>query len=329
MNKIQYPENWKELYLKIFSDDLKILQQQWRLLRKNNPELKKLPQRIRTILTANFSKLTDMFFDFNKLPQKVKKCFLTEENGKKQRYINIFDYKKYSNRIAKFFYEHSCEMNIHSCFYCDIHTIGKYSKEVNDREKTYWRTFDLDHFFPQKQCPILALSLQNFIPSCQICNSRVKGSTELLKFYGIKKMSEGQQKGLLKMISPTSENYNFNNNATIIVLPKKGFDKKISFLNNIKSYRIIIDSTINYYHEIKAFRLQPRYNSIPILSEALSILDLRQKFPLAKIKEIQQILNKSKKYNISIQEIEETIFRKEYDKKRKSTLIKLKLDLLE
>lgn len=32
----------------------------------------------------------------------------------------------------------------------------------------------MDHFYPKTEYPFLALSLYNFIPSCQICNSRFK-----------------------------------------------------------------------------------------------------------------------------------------------------------
>lgn len=33
----------------------------------------------------------------------------------------------------------------------------------------------MDHFYPKSLYPFLALSLYNFIPSCQVCNSRFKG----------------------------------------------------------------------------------------------------------------------------------------------------------
>jgi hypothetical protein len=42
-----------------------------------------------------------------------------------------------------------------------------------DNKKT---ATDLDHFFPQSKYPFLSLSLYDFIPSCQICNSRFKGN---------------------------------------------------------------------------------------------------------------------------------------------------------
>ena len=60
-------------------------------------------------------------------------------------------------------------MEIEVCPYCQRNYISSY--EENNSKKT---TADLDHFYPKSLYPFLALSLYNFIPSCQICNSRFK-----------------------------------------------------------------------------------------------------------------------------------------------------------
>lgn len=65
------------------------------------------------------------------------------------------------------------EMNICVCPYCDRQYITNYHED--NQKKT---TADLDHYYPQSKYPYFALSLYNFIPSCQICNSRMKGSKE-------------------------------------------------------------------------------------------------------------------------------------------------------
>lgn len=64
-------------------------------------------------------------------------------------------------------------MGIEVCPYCQRNYITNYEKD--DEERT---TGDLDHFYPKSLYPFLALSLYNFIPSCQICNSRFKGSKD-------------------------------------------------------------------------------------------------------------------------------------------------------
>lgn len=63
-------------------------------------------------------------------------------------------------------------MGVRVCPYCNRNYITNYKKKDNKSEFT---TADLDHFYPQSKYPLLALSLYNFIPSCQICNSRMKG----------------------------------------------------------------------------------------------------------------------------------------------------------
>ncbi|GFN32168.1 hypothetical protein [Paenibacillus xylaniclasticus] len=57
------------------------------------------------------------------------------------------------------------------CPYCNRQFITYYWKNKKQR---YHTTADLDHFYPKSQFPLFSLSLYNFVPSCQICNSRFK-----------------------------------------------------------------------------------------------------------------------------------------------------------
>ena len=65
-------------------------------------------------------------------------------------------------------------IGIEICPYCQRNYISSY--EENNIKKT---TADLDHFYPKSLYPFLSLSLYNFIPSCQICNSRFKGNKDV------------------------------------------------------------------------------------------------------------------------------------------------------
>ena len=68
-------------------------------------------------------------------------------------------------------------LGLTTCPYCNRQYITDYIDEndgvkyENDGVKS---TADLDHFYPKKYYPLFALSLFNFIPSCQVCNSRMK-----------------------------------------------------------------------------------------------------------------------------------------------------------
>lgn len=318
MRKINYPKNWRQEYWNIFSsEDKKDLQDSWKILRQKYSELAIFPKKVRRIICADFPKITDWYFEYIKHVSDVE---LIEELKK------VFCYSNFRDKIASFFYNRISQMNIYSCFYCDIHPIGKY--EANET-KTY-RTFDVDHFYENAQCPVLALSVKNFVPSCQICNSRVKGKRDLFEFYNLNdpNMSVDEKKKIIYRIAPISAGCDFDNKMHIYVFPKKGFAEKFGFLDNINSYKIHISSDKDYNNHIYAFKLTERYNSVSILSEALSILDLKRKFPIVKIQEIKKLLEKEQRF-ITEEQIEELIFRKNFDETRHSNLLKLKKDLLE
>ena len=98
-----------------------------------------------------------------KKPDKEKK-----ELDKKRKKLDEDEEKKWSRHKLLFL------MGIEVCPYCQRNYISNY--EENNGKKT---TADLDHFYPKSDYPFLALSLYNFIPSCQICNSRFKGNKDV------------------------------------------------------------------------------------------------------------------------------------------------------
>lgn len=90
----------------------------------------------------------------------------------------IYKFNIEINKIIKYEYLDSklrhkiiTSSNITVCPYCNRQYISWFHYE-NNYKKT---TADLDHFYPKSSFPLLALSLYNFVPSCQICNQRFKG----------------------------------------------------------------------------------------------------------------------------------------------------------
>lgn len=57
------------------------------------------------------------------------------------------------------------------CPYCNRQYITTWKPEKGEHRTTA----DLDHYYNKSDYPLFSLSLFNFIPSCQICNSRMKG----------------------------------------------------------------------------------------------------------------------------------------------------------
>ena len=86
----------------------------------------------------------------------------------------LFSYDKFPNHTGEWNRHKLLSlMEIEVCPYCQRNYISNF--EENDDKRT---TADLDHFYPKSLYPFLALSLYNFIPSCQICNSRFKGTKD-------------------------------------------------------------------------------------------------------------------------------------------------------
>lgn len=59
-------------------------------------------------------------------------------------------------------------LGVRTCPYCNRNYITPYGPKGNKS------TADLDHFYQKKKYPLFALSLFNFVPSCSVCNSRLK-----------------------------------------------------------------------------------------------------------------------------------------------------------
>lgn len=66
-------------------------------------------------------------------------------------------------------------LNIKTCPYCNRNWLTT-SLNKNSKSVLY---FDVDHYFPKADNPWLAISFYNLIPSCTICNQRIKRDDEL------------------------------------------------------------------------------------------------------------------------------------------------------
>lgn len=87
----------------------------------------------------------------------------------------IFDYDKFSSKknLVYSTYDLAHKLNINTCTYCN----RMYTKTVIKPQKLTRPEFD--HWFAKSRYPLLALSFYNLIPSCNICNSSIKGSNEM------------------------------------------------------------------------------------------------------------------------------------------------------
>ena len=88
----------------------------------------------------------------------------------------VFDYSYLSRGEDYNSYTLTENLDVRVCTYCNrMYTIT----QRKNRNHKYGRLMNpqLDHWFPQSKYPFLQISFYNLIPSCEICNSRVKNST--------------------------------------------------------------------------------------------------------------------------------------------------------
>lgn len=143
---------------------------------KNN-SVKKYEELLKKIKDKgkNFVIEKELFLGYNhkELLELIKKLKNTDISDDYLPH-NLFSYDKFPNHTGKWNRHKLLSLiGIEVCPYCQRNYISSF-EENNDKRTTA----DLDHFYPKSLYPFLALSLYNFIPSCQICNSRFKGSKD-------------------------------------------------------------------------------------------------------------------------------------------------------
>ena len=115
---------------------------------------------------------------------KNKDNYTDEEKRVNQIYCNVFDELRRIFRYDSFskkrkgdsydLYILSEKIDIPTCVYCN----RMYTKTVIDENKEKINRPVFDHWFPKSKYPLLALSFYNLIPSCNICNSSIKGDKD-------------------------------------------------------------------------------------------------------------------------------------------------------
>lgn len=128
---------------------------------------------IRDVIASSLSE----FLSYIKIKKKRNRS--ATEQVLITRYDNVYDFlkiifdyqafsKKSSNRYSA--YDLAEKLDIPTCPYCN----RMYTKTVVKPSKITRPAFD--HWYSKSTFPLLALSFYNLIPSCNVCNSSVKGA---------------------------------------------------------------------------------------------------------------------------------------------------------
>lgn len=185
-------------------------------------------------------------------------------------------------------------------------TIPK-SRQLLEKQKSH---FDLDHFLPKSECPLVGLSLYNFVPSCSVCNEKLKRSSRL----------GGLDKRKLLKLSPTSNAYDFDNTSNIAIIPKTGASMLKTFSHPSDFHLEFLHPGV-YQESVETFALEERYNYHKC--EALRLYDQYQDYSPAKILmlEIMFLFSKSK------DDIMDDIFGVNFSDKHSRCFDKMKRDI--
>lgn len=167
--------------------------------------------------------------------------------------------------------------------------------------------FDLDHALAKDDCPLVALALHNFVPSCPVCNERLKRKNPL---------SDSLDE--LKFVAPCSEDFDADKQIYFKVNQEKVCTS--GFMRHRDSYRLKINALGVYASYAKLFRLEERYEYHK--GEALRLLDLKRKYPMSNIRQIARLMHKT------ADEVKEDIFGIHFSKNNHRCFDKMRRDIM-
>lgn len=271
-------------------------QQKWTALMNSEMRLQFLPEKLSDILIADFDKLVKWYYTYQNVKKELKQPNVI---------VSLFKYKgQNQSRISEFFMNHSEELEIGTCHYCDTAYINVYRTGKRNRNH-----FDIDHFLPKCMCPVTSLSLFNFVPSCPICNERLKGNQLL-----------GRNENENIKLSPTSDSYEFSERVKIQIIPIEAYPS-INYQDNPDMFKVLFHTDSKEYKKaINIFKLDERYDFHK--GEALRLMDLLQDYPESHINMIAKVLGKEPS------EVDEDIFGDIFVDKNRRTFAKLHNDII-
>ena len=153
---------------------------------------------------------------------------------------------------------------------------------------------EFDHFFDKSENPLLALSIQNLIPSCKTCNTSLKGSKKF---------------NLTSNLHPyKDEVIDFYNFAFVPHDVKSiiGGHSNLSVKLNIGSGNIKIDKKINKSNEI--FKLEDIMSAHS--DELKDLFNIRYKFSE---RYFEELFNKYKALGLNYDDVYKIVFGVEYN----------------
>lgn len=262
----------KKSYLKQYN--VKLLQAKFDVLMTAYPEIKAvLPDDIsaKKLLVGNFKYLTKVYCAFTSyLNGKSTKDRLSIKNAFVR---GGFNYDSHKTKISNFLMDITNQFEIHNCIYCDIEDVTTFTKANG----TKVRKFETEHVLDKGDCPLVGMSLYNFVPSCRICNGPdIKGTKTI-----------GDTEIEIARLSPTAEGYDFTNKVKFAVKMLTPGVEDLKATSCLDDYEIDFNvSEALYQKSIDLFELKSRYNHHIEKLELLKWCEKRKMYPDSKVQKI-------------------------------------------
>lgn len=273
-----HPTQLRNAYLSLYN--VKLLQKKLVSLLEKYPEIKdKLPNDIsaKRLLVGSFKYLTRVFCAFTE--------YINQKNDSEKAVIiksfvdGGFKYGSHQKDIAQFLMDRTNGFEIHNCVYCDLEDVTSFTK-ANGKQV---RRFETEHVLDKGECPLVSLSLYNFVPSCKTCNGAdIKGTKTI-----------GDTEEEIVKLSPSVEGYDFNTHvrfAVRMITPGCNDTKAETHPGDYEVYFLVMDHL--YQKSIDLFELKPRYNQDLIKVELLKWREKRRNNPdniIQQYAEIQKV----------------------------------------
>lgn len=211
---------------------------------------------IKAILPGDISARKLLIADFKYLT-KVYCAFVRYIDGKTSKErgdllddfkVNGFNYDSHKRKIARFLMNPSNGFEIHNCVYCDLVDVTSFTKADGNEV----RKFKTEHVLDKGECPLVALSLYNFVPSCETCNApNIKGTKTI-----------GDIEEDIAKLSPTSNGYDFSEQVSFEVNMINPLANDLDAVNHPNDYEIGFNVRKSIYQKsITLFELKARYNN--------------------------------------------------------------------
>lgn len=292
-------------YRELYSHDL---DKKWNKYVRKIPELAgamKPGMTAKKLLVADFNKLVDVYFHYINYIFSLGEA---QRTAVKEAAEKVFTYNSFSTKIANFLLNPDNRFEIHNCVYCDTEKVTPFNKKGKKI-----RRFETEHVLDKGKCPLVALSLHNFVPSCGTCNGpEVKGTSTI-----------GTTVDEIKRLSPTNPGYNFWYKVLFVVNPKLPDIADIKREDKPDNYEIDFYYKDRVYERsVELFGLKERYNN-DYLMDALRLLDAKDRLTPKSVADAAAI------FGMTSEEYLETQFHVAASRKEHKPFRKIREDLLE